>query len=145
MNALFSIPSSSLFPFSTGLLLGSCVSKFQTKTRQDTRISSFYLLLFKSNWEFVSKKKKLQMTKQKRDILSTEIRFLRQRHRYLMAMWSHNHQLQQDQAPPQNSSMQSEDVGKLLRAEKKLKDGIINGKRVQKKIPWQDQSTVMKI
>ncbi|KAJ9184104.1 hypothetical protein P3X46_007878 [Hevea brasiliensis] len=95
--------------------------------------------------EFVSKKKKLQMTKQKRDILSTEIRFLRQRHRYLMAMWSHNHQLQQDQAPPQNSSMQSEDVGKLLRAEKKLKDGIINGKRVQKKIPWQDQSTVMKI
>ncbi|KAG8656803.1 uncharacterized protein LOC110612406 isoform X1 [Manihot esculenta] len=95
--------------------------------------------------EFVSKKKKLQMTKQKRDILSTEIRFLRQRYRYLMAMKSHNLQLQQDPAPPENSSMQSEDIRKLLSTKKKPKHGIINGKSVEKKISWQDQTTVMNV
>ncbi|XP_021820940.1 uncharacterized protein LOC110762602 [Prunus avium] len=34
--------------------------------------------------EFVSKKKKLQAAKQKRDILVAEIRFLRRRHRHLL-------------------------------------------------------------
>ncbi|KAJ9167647.1 hypothetical protein P3X46_019262 [Hevea brasiliensis] len=95
--------------------------------------------------EFVSKKKKLQMTKLKRDVLSAEVRFLRQRHRHLMAIKSLNLQPEQDPIPPQKSSMQNEGVGKLLRAEKKLKNGIITEKRVKKKISWQDHSTVMKV
>ncbi|OAY27497.1 hypothetical protein MANES_16G130300v8 [Manihot esculenta] len=95
--------------------------------------------------DFVSKKRKLQMTKQKRDILLAEVRFLRQRHKYLMAMQWHNLQQAQEPIPPQNSSMQTEDVGKLWRTETKLKNGIINGKRVKKKISWKDQSTVMKV
>lgn len=62
-----------------------------------------------------------------------------------MAMKSHNLQLQQDPAPPENSSMQSEDIRKLLSTKKKPKHGIINGKSVEKKISWQDQTTVMNV
>ncbi|KDP33504.1 hypothetical protein JCGZ_07075 [Jatropha curcas] len=95
--------------------------------------------------EFVSKKKKLQITKQKRDILSAEVEFLRHRCEYLMDIQSHL-QPEQDLVAPQNSFMQNEKAGKLVRAEKTKnpKNGVVNGKKVKKKISWQDQSTVMR-
>ncbi|MED6219961.1 hypothetical protein PIB30_040587 [Stylosanthes scabra] len=47
--------------------------------------------------EYVSKKRKLKAEKQKRDILMEEVRFLRQRHRYLTML--HFAKVEQDHGP----------------------------------------------
>ncbi|XVF89409.1 hypothetical protein PTKIN_Ptkin19aG0128100 [Pterospermum kingtungense] len=57
--------------------------------------------------EFVSKKKKLQTVNQKRETLLAEVRFLRQRYRYLSKIKSAEHELQQDSVQSQNPYLQS--------------------------------------
>ncbi|XP_015972208.1 uncharacterized protein LOC107495575 isoform X2 [Arachis duranensis] len=47
--------------------------------------------------EYVSKKRKLKVKKQKRDILLEEVRFLRQRHRHLTKL--HTAKVEQDHGP----------------------------------------------
>ncbi|XP_057722321.1 uncharacterized protein LOC130936292 [Arachis stenosperma] len=47
--------------------------------------------------EYVSKKRKLKVEKQKRDILLEEVRFLRQRHRHLTKL--HSAKVEQDHGP----------------------------------------------
>ncbi|EEF46866.1 uncharacterized protein LOC8274175 [Ricinus communis] len=104
--------------------------------------------------EFVSIKKNLQTTEQKRDILMAEVQFLRQRHRYLMDVQSDNLQPEQDPVPLQDSAMQykdSQDMGKPPKPKKKPTNGLTNDKRVvqkrveKKEISWQDQSASMEV
>ncbi|WCJ30404.1 hypothetical protein M5689_011966 [Euphorbia peplus] len=80
--------------------------------------------------DFVSKKKKIQITAKKRDVLLAEVRFLRQKHSYLMDLHSENLESEQEFVSPEKSSMQNENVCESLEiAEKKIKDSItINNK-----------------
>ncbi|KAJ8775415.1 hypothetical protein K2173_023180 [Erythroxylum novogranatense] len=96
-----------------------------------------YLTLQK---EFVAKKKKLQIVKQKRDTLLDDIRFLRRRHRYLMEMQTNDVQKERGLVPPQDLSMHCEVVEEPLRVEDKPKSCLTKGKSLEKKkISWRDQ------
>ncbi|CAK9149530.1 unnamed protein product [Ilex paraguariensis] len=66
--------------------------------------------LLKLQKEFVSKKRKLQTAKQKRDTLLTEVRFLRRRQRYLVKYQSPKHDMEKYFVHQQNADIQ---IGKL--------------------------------
>ncbi|CAL5421782.1 unnamed protein product [Camellia sinensis] len=70
--------------------------------------------------EFVLKKRKLQTTKQKRDTLLAEVRFLRRRRRYLLKIQSPKLKLKEDLVQPQNSDMPRKILGKRKNLRKKM-------------------------
>lgn len=74
--------------------------------------------------EFVLKKRKLQTTKQKRDTLLAEVRFLRRRRRYLLKIQSPKVnlklKLKEDLVQPQNSDMPRKILGKSKNLGKKM-------------------------
>ncbi|CAB4265878.1 unnamed protein product [Prunus armeniaca] len=116
--------------------------------------------------EFVSKKKKLQAARQKRDILLGEIGFLRRRHRHLLKIKSAEtepevQQQKSDIQPKKFSRKRKSDaneavlnkpsqvspegggeqiVSEPIRVEKKPKNCLVDDKKVgKKKIALQDQ------
>ncbi|XP_057510067.1 uncharacterized protein LOC130792558 [Actinidia eriantha] len=133
--------------------------QIRAKLKHQTLLEE-YLQLQK---EFVSKKRKLQATKQKRENLFAEIRFLRRRRRYLLEIPSPKHDLEEGYVQPRDSDMprkmlekkrnhsvtgaslvsnpdKREQISeKPLRKEKKFKNQSINERRLgKKKISWQD-------
>ncbi|XP_059658250.1 uncharacterized protein LOC132304536 isoform X2 [Cornus florida] len=110
--------------------------------------------------EFVSKKRKFQATKQKKDTLLGEIRFLRRRRKYLLRIRSSKLGVEKN-VQPQESDMErkmlerrgppsrrtrtvTEPVTEPLRVEKKHKNSLIDDKRRldKKEMSWQDQMSL---
>ncbi|XP_065848734.1 uncharacterized protein [Euphorbia lathyris] len=77
--------------------------------------------------DFVSKKKKMQITQKKRDALLAEVRFLRQKHSYLMDLRSNKLEAKKEPVSPEKSCMQNENVDK----KEKIKDRETINKRIK--------------
>ncbi|TKY58038.1 hypothetical protein E2542_SST15093 [Spatholobus suberectus] len=118
--------------------------------------------------EYVSKKRKLQVEKQKREILLDEVRFLRQRHTNLTKL--HMAKVEPEFGPGRNAdthdvpiekernciasvtSIQQESNGSeelagktLAITDKPLNFSIIEKKHGKKKVSWKDEVVVMEI
>ncbi|GFZ08284.1 hypothetical protein Acr_20g0000920 [Actinidia rufa] len=135
--------------------------EIRAKLKHQTLLQE-YLQLQK---EFVSKKRKLQTTNQKRENLFAEIRFLRRRRSYLMEIPSLKHELEEGSVHKCDADMPRKMLEKKrnhsvkgaplvsnpykrreqiseepLRMEEKLKNQSMDERRLgKKKISWQDE------
>ncbi|XP_068310805.1 uncharacterized protein [Pyrus communis] len=91
------------------------------ETRMKFRHESLLQDYLERQKEFVSKKKKLQAAKQKRDILLAETRFLRRRHSYLLKIKSAE---TEREARHQNSDVQPKKLAKKRR--KDANEAVLN-------------------
>ncbi|KAG8375424.1 hypothetical protein BUALT_Bualt10G0098600 [Buddleja alternifolia] len=146
-----------------------CVSSDHSRAVDDAKLKYQTLLMeyLDLQKEFVSRKRKLQAAKQKRETISAEIRFLRHRRKYLLKVRAPNTVPNSDiesnaveggrncstsEAPPRNIDQVLKDGDgeghengpeKEVRFAKKRKNLLIHDKVVAKrKISWPDQVTL---